>query len=178
VKTYEITYLTLNEEGSDAGTIATTLANHNARIVAVHPWGGRRKLTFPIKKEEQAFFTTVVFEAETSVIAPLERAFQLNTAIMRSLIVAYQPGLFDRGATEEATPKAASPEVKTETPVTEPVKEEQAATPEVATEEAKTETPAPAEAKPKRKRAPKKTEEEQKELDKKLDELLNEDLTK
>jgi small subunit ribosomal protein S6 len=184
VKTYEITYLTVQEEAADANTIASTLAGHQAKIVSVHPWGTRRKLAYPIKKEDQAFFTTVIFEAEPAALAPIDRALHLNNNVLRILILDFVPGYFHRATqTTEEAQTAKPAEVKE--PVVAPVTEEK----EVATVTTTEETPvesAPvaketptAEDKPKRKRATKKvTEEEQKALDEKLDALLNEDITK
>lgn len=172
MKKYEITYLTKQEEGHDAKSIAPAFAEHKATIVSVHPWGARRKLVYPIKKEDQAFFTTVVFEADPSAVKPIETALQLNNDILRSLVVIYEPGIFDRSpVSEETTKEAVTPEETTpELAPTEP--EEKAET--TTTEEV-------AEEKPKRKRATKAASETavpSESLDEKLDALLNEDITK
>lgn len=177
MKKYEITYLTLQEEDFNAGTISGILNDHNAKIVTVHPWGTRRKLAYPIKKQDQAFYTTVVFEADQAAIQPIETALRLNNDVLRSLVVTYEPGYFDRAASQEDAkdkPETKKAEVKEEVTVEQ--------TPAETVEEATTpEAEAPAEEeKPKRKRTVKKevTEEETKALDEKLNELLNEDITK
>ncbi len=180
--TYEITYLTVAEEAHDAPTVSGILRDAKTKIVSVHPWGGRRKLTYPIKKQDQAFYTTVVFEADTAVIQGIERALQFNNDVLRSILVIHEPGLFQRTSedtrSDSREPKEAK-EAKTEAPRT----EEKEVSTEVATTEPVEETKAeaettPAEEKPKATRGRKKATEPSPDLDKKLDELLNEDITK
>lgn len=96
MKTYEITYLTANEEGPEAPALRPILEGEKAKIVAVFAWEGRRKLVYPIKKEDQAFYTTVIFEAEPATIQAIDRAMALNELILRALIVAFVPGIFHR----------------------------------------------------------------------------------
>jgi small subunit ribosomal protein S6 len=185
LKTYEITYLTSNEETIDAKTVSEVFSKNGVIIVSVHPWGGRRKLAYPIKKQDQAFFTTVVFDAEQSAIAPIEKALQLNNDILRTIIVDFVPGVFHRTAqnddnnarpTEKPKPEAPTIELPAEaieeikeTPIleNEPVQKADAVADET-------------EVKPvKPKRTTKKTTPEAaKELDEKLDALLKEDITK
>ncbi len=163
MKTYEITYLTAGEESADAKTIAPVLQSHGAKIVSVFPWEGRRKLTYPIKKQDQAFYTTVVFETEPTALVEIDRDLRHNDAVLRSIIVIFEPGMFHRSPEVVRPPRETKEETvveavetPTETPAEEPKEEE----------------------KPKRKRTPRATTPEDKqELDKKLDELLNKDLT-
>jgi ribosomal protein S6 len=175
MKTYEITYLTVNEETNDAKTVAPALANHGAKIVSVHPWGARRRLIHPIKKETQASYTTVVFEAEPSAVLPIEADLRLNNDVLRSIVVVFEPGVFHRSTPIEEAPVARGAEVKEEK-----VTAEVAQSPEIS-EVAPTQ-PAldekPTEDKPKRKRVTKKaTQEDEKALDEKLEALLKEDIT-
>lgn len=174
MKTYEITYITAQEETADAGTIAPALKEHEAKIVSVFPWDGRRKLVYPIKKQDQGFYTTVVFESETSAVAPIERALSLNEAVLRSIIVEFEPGMFHRTPETTRPIKEAAPVKDTaeeKLPAETPVIEETATPAEEKTKETEEE-------KPKRKRATRKTtEEETKALDETLDELLKEDIT-
>lgn len=165
MRKYEITYLTIKEEGHDAATITPVLSENSAKVVSVHPWGARRRLAYPIQKQDQAFYTTVVFEADASAIRPIEEALRLNNDVLRSLVVVYQPGYFDRmnAAPEKPVQKESTEEVKTEAPA------------EV-TEEPKAEAEeAPAKPRKTKKEAP---AEEEVALDDKIDALLNEDLTK
>lgn len=175
MRKYEITYLSVGEENASASLIAPVLATKEAKIVSVHPWGGRRRLTYPIKKQDQAFFTTVVFEAEPVAVQPIDAALQLNNDVLRFLIVHYEPGTFDRPATYnsensrevETKPSPRVTEVKGEAPA------------EVAAESVATDTPAEAPVKPApKKRATKKaTKADDKVLDEKIEELLKEDIT-
>jgi ribosomal protein S6 len=184
VKTYEITYLTVVEEGNDAKSIASFLSSHGSKIISVHPWGNRRKLTYPIKKQDQAFFTTVVFESEPSSIATIQHELHLSDEVLRTLIVEFEPGVFHRTPQSEEGARA-KPAEKIEPPIasaTEPISPDtqEPSTPIAAVKEAPEEQKsenAPEE-KPKRRRTTKKTALEEKSLDEKLDALLNEDITK
>ncbi len=170
MNTYEITYLTIKEEAHDAATVAGILSEAKAKIVSVNPWGARRRLAYPIKKQDQAFFTTVVFESDPSTIQPMERALQLSDDVLRALIVLHEPGLFQRQAAtqaEETGAAEAKPAPKAEAVETPPIEQKPEAP-----------TPSEEEPKPKATRSRKKTTEESQDLDKKLDELLNEDITK
>lgn len=185
MKIYEITYLTVLEEGNDAKSIASFLGSHTAKIVSVHPWGNRRKLTHSIKKQDHAFFTTVVFEAEPSSIAGLQREIHLSNDVLRALIVEFEPGMFHRSsATDEGNKgKPAEKTVATEALVEIPAPKTTETQPTVAKEVAEkaeivTDVQTETEAKPKKRRATKKTAAEDKSLDEKLDALLNEDITK
>lgn len=176
MKTYEITYLTVNEETADAATIKDILVANGAAIVSVHPWGTRRKLTYPIKKQDQAFYTTVIFDAETSAVAPINKALQLNANVLRSLVVEFVPGVFHRVAHEDTRPTNKSAE-KTESVVTDaPIEIAEAVeSNEVPAEVANEATN---EEKPKKTTRKKVTKVETEALDEKIEELLNEDVTK
>ncbi|HEY1075019.1 MAG TPA: 30S ribosomal protein S6 [Patescibacteria group bacterium] len=181
MKTYEVTYLTLGEEGYDASTISETLAKHGCKIVSVHPWGARRKLAYPINKQDQAFYTTVVFDADASAVLPIENALKLNNDVLRALVTTFEPGYFQRMANTTA-PTSGSEAKESEKPKAEEVKEEtpseEVAPIEEVTEEAITEETPAAEEKPKRRTTKNADKEDSQALDEKIDALLNEDITK
>ncbi len=171
MRTYEITYLTVKEETPDAATIAGVLKDHEAKIVSVHPWGNRRKLAFPIQKQDQAFFTTVVFDADPSVVQPIENALKLNPEVLRSLLVLFEPGFFHRAPERVQSESTDDKAEKTApAPVVEPIETVVAETPAEASMTTTEEKP--------KKRATKKAPEDDKSLDEKLDELLKEDIVK
>lgn len=171
MKQYEVTYITVNEEAANAATLSPILQENGAKIVSVFPWDGRRKLAYPINKQDQGFYTTVVFESETSAIAPIERAIQLTEGVLRALIVEFVPGLFHRTPEAPRAPKAVTKEETKE--AIEPVTTE-AEAPAEEEKPAEEET----EEKPKAKRTRKAaTQEDTKALDEKLEELLKEDIT-
>jgi ribosomal protein S6 len=186
VKTYEITYLTVLEEGSDAKSIAPVLSHHEAKIISVHPWGTRRKLTYPIKKQDQAFYTTVVFDSTPSSIAPIQQELQLSNDILRTLIVEFEPGIFHRTAPSEEAVKVkpvekaekSESEVMAVTNSVSSPTESKETKPVLAGEEKDEGSKSEIKTKAKPRRSAKKTSEEQKSLDEKLDALLNEDITK
>jgi len=52
---------------------------------------GKRKLAYPIKSLRNGHFILVYFEAETSVIAKLNETFRLSTDLLRHLVVKRDP---------------------------------------------------------------------------------------
>ena len=68
-----------------------------AKVVETKDWG-KRKLAYPIKKKDNAFYRVVHFNAQPSVISKLERRLKLDEQVLRSLIVLYVPS----GAESEA----------------------------------------------------------------------------
>lgn len=158
---YELTYLTTDEETAEATSAGKALVGGTVKSVV--NWTGRRKLAYPIKKEAQAFFTTVVFEAETASVNIVRDALAEQTNILRFLLVVHTP------QPEESTSRKPRETEKAEEPIA-----AKTATPAVETPVAD-EPVAPA--KPKKSRA-KPTAEEMKALDAKLEELLKEDIAK
>lgn len=55
-------------------------------IMASEPWG-RRRLAFPIKKQRDGLYHLFRVQTEPAAIARLARAFRLEEAILRVLIV-------------------------------------------------------------------------------------------
>jgi small subunit ribosomal protein S6 len=80
---YEITFLT--KEETDPGVKA--LVEEAGGVISEESSLGRRKLTYPIKKETQAVYTTYVFDLESSLLTELNRRLSLNTQVLRYLIV-------------------------------------------------------------------------------------------
>jgi small subunit ribosomal protein S6 len=52
---------------------------------------GKRKLAFPLKKKENAFYRIYRFNAEPEAIEQIERRLKINDIVIRCLIVIYDP---------------------------------------------------------------------------------------
>jgi small subunit ribosomal protein S6 len=60
------------------------ITKNGGEIVEMERWG-RRKLAYDIERETQGYYTSAHFTAPGSVIARLERTFQLDESVIRWL---------------------------------------------------------------------------------------------
>ncbi|MBI2426846.1 MAG: 30S ribosomal protein S6 [Candidatus Kerfeldbacteria bacterium] len=169
----------------------TTLITERKGDVTFENFMGLRRLAYPIKHERQGYYFAVEFNAEPSVMQEIDRTLSLETDVIRHLIVQKHEMTEEERVREQAMAAkfkakqaerrerlekesqpargVARPAAKTPAPVppTEPTQAESKLAPETA-------APAPA---PVEKKTKEQTEEEQKsrldELDKKLDEILD-----
>ena len=156
INAYETLFIvdvTAGEEAT-AATVKkyTDLIANNAEIVDVADWG-KRRLAYLINDKPEGYYTVVTFKAEPSFPTELERLFNIDENVMRSLVIKleYEPVAKPAPAPEEVIVEADEPaeEVKAEepaeAPAEEPVAEEPKAEEQAAEEpeaEAKAEEPA------------------------------------
>jgi len=81
---YEITFITKVEENSD---VKDTIKKLDGKILEEQKLG-RKKFTFPIKKEEAGFYTSTIFEIMPEKLAALDKILLLKPEILRYLIIA------------------------------------------------------------------------------------------
>ncbi|MBU1166987.1 30S ribosomal protein S6 [Patescibacteria group bacterium] len=79
---------------------------------------GKKKLAYPIQKLDHGYYMLIVFEAEATVPADIEKMMQIEKEVLRSLVVKYEeaeihgaPG--EKKAKEEEAKKVAEAEEKT-----------------------------------------------------------------
>ena len=89
----------------------------NAEVVDVAKWG-KRRLAYPINDMPEGYYVVATFKTEPAFPAELERVFNIDETIMRSMIIRLE---YD--AAEKKAEKAA----KAAEVVAEPVAEEEAA---------------------------------------------------
>ncbi len=108
--------LTNGEEAAKATVNKfTSLIAENGEIVDVADWG-KRRLAYPINDMNDGYFTVVTFKAEASLPAELERLFNIDENVMRSIVIRLE---------HEAVAKAvAADEAVESVPAEEPVAEE------------------------------------------------------
>ncbi len=114
-ETMLITSATLDEEATAAlvGKFKDLIAK-NGTIDAVDEWG-KRRLAYPIGKEPDGVYTLVHFESGPDFPAELDRVYKITDGVLRSLIVAKQPGEeLPKPAEAEAAAEPAAEEAKPE----------------------------------------------------------------
>jgi len=80
IKPYEISFLLKNEE--DAALVVKKLSDHGAEIIGEGAVSYIR-LTYPIKKEESAYFGYVHFKAAPEAIKSVSDSLKLEPKILR-----------------------------------------------------------------------------------------------
>lgn len=86
---------TVTEEGLPAVVerVSGLIETHNGAVESFthdSPWG-RRRLAYPIQKFRDAFYVLYYFDMEPRSIDELDRDIRLDAAIIRHLIVKYDP---------------------------------------------------------------------------------------
>lgn len=87
---YETVFIlstTLGEEGI-AALIQKfkTLIESNGTIDSVDEWG-KRRLAYPIKKQEEGYYTLISFTSAPEFTAELDRIYKITDGVLRSLII-------------------------------------------------------------------------------------------
>jgi small subunit ribosomal protein S6 len=59
----------------------------NGGVIKIFDKIGRKRLTYPIKKKNNGFYTFILFEATTEITAKIERVYQLEENILRYLTI-------------------------------------------------------------------------------------------
>lgn len=91
MRQYEMTYL-VSDKVSDAdmnaatGRINAMITDHKGKILGEENWG-RRKLAYPIDKQDFATYITLNFELMPSELSAINRELRLSKDIVRSLII-------------------------------------------------------------------------------------------
>ena len=152
-KSYETVFILSTKLGDD-GIVSMIqkfkdLIGANGTIDTVDEWG-KRRLAYPINKEEEGYYTLISFESEPSFTAELDRIYNITEGVLRSLIVRKEPAKKKAPKketpveTSEEAPKEASPDAPKEPPKEAPKETPQEApkeTPKDAPQETPLETP-------------------------------------
>ena len=109
INSYEtlfITDVTAGEEATKA-TVAkfTDIIAKNAEIVEVSDWG-KRRLAYPINDMPEGYYTVVTFKADPSFPAELERLYNIDESVMRSIVVKLEYEAVAKAAVAEEAPAA------------------------------------------------------------------------
>ena len=100
-ETMLVTNAALDEEATAALVEKfKTLIAANGTIDSVEEWG-RRRLAYPINKQNEGVYTLINFESAPEFPAELDRVYKITDGVIRSLIVAKEEGTPAAAGTEE-----------------------------------------------------------------------------
>lgn len=123
---YETTFIvnaSLDDTQIDAvvGRVQDTITKNGGAVTAVNRWG-RKRLAYPINKKTNGFYVNLEFTAPGTVLALLDRSFQLDEMILRNLtIMLDKKALKAKAAVVIAAPPAAPEPVPVPVPAREPL---------------------------------------------------------
>lgn len=107
-RTYETTVIinaSLEDPQIEAviARITETITKNGGTIMALNKWG-RKRLAYPINKKSNGYYVNIEFTAPPTLIATLERSYQLDEMVLRYLTVT-----LDRKAIEARKRDATAP---------------------------------------------------------------------
>lgn len=101
------------------GRVQETITKNGGTVSSLNKWG-RKRLAYPINKRTNGFYVNIEFDAPGTLLAPLERSFQLDEMILRHLtVVLDKKALAARAAAQAASVQSA--EEKPAAPAREPL---------------------------------------------------------
>ncbi|MBE3599609.1 MAG: 30S ribosomal protein S6 [Limnochordaceae bacterium] len=71
------------------GRLQKIITDGGGSVVNVERWG-RRRLAYPIKRQNEGYYVLLHFDAEPSVSRELERVLRITDAVLRHLVVRRQ----------------------------------------------------------------------------------------
>ena len=90
INSYETLFITDISNGEEATKATvnkfTGLIGSNGEIVEVSEWG-KRRLAYPINDMNEGYYTVVTHKSPASFLAELDRLFNIDESIMRSMTV-------------------------------------------------------------------------------------------
>ena len=118
INSYECLFIVDVTKG-EAVTDATvnkfmSLIEANAEVVDVAKWG-KRRLAYPINDMPEGYYVVATFKAEPSFPNELERLFNIDETIMRSMAIKLEYDAAAKKAEKAAKAEAATAEVAEET---------------------------------------------------------------
>ncbi len=125
INSYEALFIVDVEAGEEAAKAVVKkftdrIARH-AEIVEVSEWG-KRRLAYPINDKPEGYYTVVTFKSEPEYPAELERRFNIDENVMRSLVLRLEYEAVAKAV--EAPVEEAAAEEAVEAPVAEAAAEE------------------------------------------------------
>lgn len=117
INSYETLFIvdvTGGEEATKATvTKFTDIIAKNAEIVEIADWG-KRRLAYPIDDMPEGYYTVVTFKAEPAFPAELERLYNIDESVMRSIVVKLEYEAVAKAVVAEEAPAAAAEEATEE----------------------------------------------------------------
>ncbi len=125
INSYETMFIVDVANGEEAAkaTVAkfTDIIAKNAEVVEVADWG-KRRLAYLINDKPEGYYTVVTFKSEPEFPAELERLYNIDENVMRSMVIRLEyeavakavPAPAEEAAAEETVEVAAAEEVAEE----------------------------------------------------------------
>ena len=118
INSYESLFIvdvTVGEEATEATVNKfLSLIEANAEVVDVAKWG-KRRLAYPINDMPEGYYTVVTFKCEGTFPSELERLYNIDENVMRSMVIKLE---YD-AAEKKAAKVTAEAEAAVEAPVAE-----------------------------------------------------------
>ncbi len=109
INTYENLFIVSLANGEDAAKETvnkfTTLIANNAEIVEVAEWG-KRRLAYLINDESEGYYTVVTFKTASDFPAELDRLFNIDENVMRSMTIKLDMKAIERNNVAKKAPVA------------------------------------------------------------------------
>ena len=111
---YETTFIvnaSLDDSQTDAviARVQDVIVKNGGTVNALNKWG-RKRLSYPINKKTNGFYVNVEFTAPGTLLAAMERSFQLDEMILRFLILQVDKKALAARAKAQAAAAAPPPE--------------------------------------------------------------------
>ena len=114
INTYENLFIVSLANGEEAAKETvnkfTTLIANNAEIVDVADWG-KRRLAYAINDETEGYYTVVTFKTASDFPAELDRLFNIDENVMRSMTIKLDVKAIERTNAAKKAPVAEVVEV-------------------------------------------------------------------
>ena len=111
INSYEVLFIVDVSKGDEA-TDATvnkfmSLIEANAEVVDVAKWG-KRRLAYPINDMPEGYYVVATFKAEPAFPSELDRLFNIDETIMRSMVIRLEYDAAEKKAAKIAAAEAAA----------------------------------------------------------------------
>jgi len=122
---YETTFIvnaSLDDSQTDAviGRVQDVIVKNGGTVNALNKWG-RKRLSYSINKKTNGFYVNIEFTAPGTLMAPMERSFQLDEMILRFLILRLDKKALAARAKAQAAAAAPPPAEPAPVPAREPL---------------------------------------------------------
>ncbi|MDR0652040.1 MAG: 30S ribosomal protein S6 [Synergistaceae bacterium] len=90
MRLYELTVIladSVEDPKASADEIAEVVRGLGAEVEKTDLWG-KKRLAYPIKKQQEGFYALITFKISPDAIKELDRVLSLKTAVLRHLVVA------------------------------------------------------------------------------------------
>ncbi|MEP0827887.1 MAG: 30S ribosomal protein S6 [bacterium] len=113
MRLYETTFI-LNPQADDATfdrqikAVSDVISRYQGKVLRENRWGIRR-LSYPIKRCTQGFYTRLIFEGNQTVLSELERFYKIEEPYIRYLTVVFEGNIdeeLERGRREDGSETA------------------------------------------------------------------------